>query len=172
MKQRAEKKLIRVLKLICISLNLVLVQGHDASVLLGLLKDFIPINSLFLRVCSKVFNLSLPFSFLSLSLWLCYYRFEQENFEHIWSKKFFFNNFINKIRTKWFFQLLIRRWYLSLLNEMNMTLLNPTQPIKRVIHLSLLNASWLFFFFFWGCRYLSAYTAFVGAKSLPWAMLI
>ena len=31
-------------------------------------------NSLFLRVCSKVFNLSLPFSFLSLSLWLCYYK--------------------------------------------------------------------------------------------------
>ena len=74
MKQRAEKKLIRVLTLICISLNLALVQGHDTSVLLGLLKDFIPINSLFLRVCSKVFNLSLPLSFLSLSLWLSYYK--------------------------------------------------------------------------------------------------
>ena len=96
-------------------------------------------NSLFLRVCSKVFNLSLPFSFLSLSIWLCYYRIQQESFEHIWSTNFFFNNFINKIKwnkiiTKWFFQLLIRRLYLSLLNEMNMTLLNPTQPIKRVIH--------------------------------------
>ena len=67
-KQRVEKKkkkLIRVLKLIYIYLNLVLVQGRDASILLGLLKEFIPLNSLFLRVYSKVFNLSLPLSFLS-----------------------------------------------------------------------------------------------------------
>ena len=58
----------RVLKLICISFNLALVQGCDAFVLLGLLKELIPINSLFLRVSAEVFNLSFPFSFLSLSL--------------------------------------------------------------------------------------------------------
>ena len=68
------KKTHQGMKLICIYLNLVLVQGRDASILLGLLKEFIPIISLFVRVYSKVFNPSLPLSFLSLSLWLCYYK--------------------------------------------------------------------------------------------------
>ena len=67
------KKLIWILKLICLSLNLALVQGCDASVLFGLLKELIPIVSLFLKVSTKVFNLSLPLSFFSLSLWLCNY---------------------------------------------------------------------------------------------------
>ena len=47
-KQRVEKKkLIRVLKLICIYLNLVLVPGRDASILLGLLKEFIPLTLIY-----------------------------------------------------------------------------------------------------------------------------
>ena len=47
-KQRVEKKkLIRVLKLICIYLNLVLVPGRDASILLVLLKEFIPLTLIY-----------------------------------------------------------------------------------------------------------------------------
>ena len=40
----------------------------------GFAEELIPMNSLILIVSTKVFNLSLPLPFLSLSPWLCYYK--------------------------------------------------------------------------------------------------